>query len=85
MLKLFKKLKLYTKLVSETVKYSYQNLFVIICGLPTPKKIILLQQFYKSNFAALSVKSITGLEMPVAVSNAHILPGIVSPTSKNFN
>ena len=38
MLKLLKKLKLYTKLISETVKYSHQNLFVIICGLPSPKK-----------------------------------------------
>ena len=37
-----KKLKLYTKLGPETVHmYSNQNLFVIICRLPTPTKVLL--------------------------------------------
>ena len=47
MLHLLQKLKLYTKLGSETVhKYSHQNLFMITCRLPTSIKIFLQLQYH---------------------------------------
>ena len=61
----------------ETVlKYSHQNLFVIIYSLPSSKK-----DFFKTGTSywttASSVKSISEflyLEMPLVASNTYILP-----------
>ena len=50
MFQFLKKLKLYTKLGPETVHKPpisiHQNLFVIICGLPVPKKVFLHLEYH---------------------------------------
>ena len=68
MIKLLQKLKLYTKLGRETVwKYSYQNIFVIICRLPA-----ILTTRISHWTTASSVKSISGVE-PNATFQLHYL------------
>ena len=83
MLQLLKKLKLYTKLGSETVhKYLYQNLFVIsFVDYHHLKKVFSTEILHW--IAAWFLKSISGVNLALVASKAHILPTTVLPSLKN--
>ena len=83
MLQRLKKLKLYTKLGSETVyKYLHQNLFLIsFVDYHHLKKVFSTEISHW--ITAWFLKSISGINLPLVASKAHILLTTVLPSLKN--